>query len=151
MIYCFKRCKCYFACNATYKSTIIKSYIQFKAIGGNVKLLFFTWWFYVVLSQSHWCYCRPTNWTLSVMRLYETYMRLKSYQLLQKLVISILLLSSPLVSLSYSLSLIVDILNQVPISCNSCVTWLLTSSFRTCFFLFTFSLFKCYNILWIKT
>ena len=42
-----------------------------------------------------------------------------------------------------------DMLNQTTISCNSCVTWLLTSIFAYVFS-FTFSLFKSCNILQIK-
>ena len=56
MIYCFKRWKCYVDCNATSKNTVAKSYIQFRAIGENVKLIFLsddTLMISVVLSQSH--------------------------------------------------------------------------------------------------
>ena len=54
MIYCFKRCKCCFDCNATSKNTIIKSYIQFSTIEENLKVLLFIWWYSVVLCQRHW-------------------------------------------------------------------------------------------------
>ena len=127
-MYCFKRCKCYFNCNATSKNTIIKSLIQFGKIGENLKLLFFylmILWFTLTTPLTDMllltnklilkCYVLyETKELLTITKMFITIINILNFIISIALVIVIIIIItitiSPLVSLSHSSSFVLWVL-----------------------------------------
>ena len=127
----------------------------------NLKLLLFIWWYSLILSQRHWHVI--TDWQtepyetkelLTTIKMYITIINILIFIISIGIVIIVIIILTITITFTTINIIIVFVKSacglSTTISYNSCVTWLLTSNFRTCFFIYLFSLFKSYDILWIK-
>ena len=82
MIYFFLRCKCYFDCNATSETTIVKSFFMMVEMSTweNRKVLFFIWWYSIAIDMLFLtdklnitcCVLYETKELLTIKKMYNT-------------------------------------------------------------------------------
>ena len=104
------------------------------------------------------CYVlEETKELLSIIKMYITIINILIFIIsiaivFINIIIIIIIINITIINISIIIAFFksVCMLNQTPMSCNSYVIWLLTSKKINALFLFTFSLFKSCNILWMK-